>query len=64
VAKQYWPERLEIIGEMPRTQTGKVQKFVLREQILALIEDEGPLTPTAMPADAAMLSLVRKTDER
>jgi cyclohexanecarboxylate-CoA ligase len=36
VAKQYWPERLEIIAGMPRTQTGKVQKFVLREQIQAI----------------------------
>jgi 3-phosphoshikimate 1-carboxyvinyltransferase len=40
VAKQYWPERLEIIGELPRTQTGKVQKFMLRERIRAMIEDE------------------------
>jgi 3-phosphoshikimate 1-carboxyvinyltransferase len=40
VAKQYWPERLEIIDELPRTQTGKVQKFVLRERIRTMIEDE------------------------
>jgi cyclohexanecarboxylate-CoA ligase len=40
MAKQYWPERLEIIEVMPRTQTGKVQKFVLRERIRAMIEDE------------------------
>ena len=31
VAKQYWPERLEIIDEMPRTPSGKIQKFRLRE---------------------------------
>ena len=30
-AKQYWPEFLEIIKEMPRTPSGKVQKFKLRE---------------------------------
>jgi cyclohexanecarboxylate-CoA ligase len=35
VAKQYWPERLEIIPELPRTASGKVQKFVLREQTRA-----------------------------
>ena len=31
VAKQYWPERLEIIAEMPTTPSGKIQKFKLRE---------------------------------
>jgi len=31
LAKQYWPERLEIIDEMPRTASGKIQKFNLRE---------------------------------
>lgn len=32
VSKHFWPERLEIIDEMPRTPTGKIQKFVLRER--------------------------------
>jgi len=32
VAKQYWPERLEIVPELPRTPSGKVQKYVLRER--------------------------------
>ena len=32
VAKHYWPERLEIVGELPRTPSGKVQKYVLRER--------------------------------
>jgi cyclohexanecarboxylate-CoA ligase len=32
VAKHFWPERLEILAEMPRTPTGKIQKFVLRER--------------------------------
>ena len=31
VAKQFWPERLEILEQMPRTPTGKIQKFALRE---------------------------------
>jgi cyclohexanecarboxylate-CoA ligase len=31
VAKQYWPERVEILDELPRTPSGKVQKFRLRE---------------------------------
>lgn len=29
--KNYLPERLEIVSEMPRTPSGKIQKFVLRE---------------------------------
>ena len=31
IATQYLPERLEIIDEMPRTPSGKIQKFRLRE---------------------------------
>ena len=31
MSKQYLPERLEIITEFPRTPSGKIQKFVLRE---------------------------------
>ena len=31
VIKQYLPERLEIVDELPRTPSGKVQKFKLRE---------------------------------
>ena len=31
MAKQYFPERLEIIEAMPRTPSGKIQKFRLRE---------------------------------
>jgi acyl-coenzyme A synthetase/AMP-(fatty) acid ligase len=30
MAKPYWPERLEILPEMPRTPSGKIQKFKLR----------------------------------
>jgi len=33
VAKQYWPERLEIVDDFPRTPSGKIQKFRLREQV-------------------------------
>lgn len=31
VAKHYWPERLEVVAEMPTTPSGKIQKFQLRE---------------------------------
>jgi cyclohexanecarboxylate-CoA ligase len=30
---QYWPERLELIDALPRTPSGKIQKFLLREDI-------------------------------
>lgn len=36
VAKPFWPERLEILEQMPRTPTGKIQKFVLREMAKGL----------------------------
>ena len=31
MARQYLPERLEVVDEMPRTPSGKIQKFRLRE---------------------------------
>jgi len=31
VAKQYMPERLEVVDDLPRTPSGKIQKFKLRE---------------------------------
>ena len=33
MARQYVPERLEVLDEMPRTPSGKIQKFRLREQL-------------------------------
>ena len=33
MAKQFWPERLEVVDEMPRTPSGKIQKYVLRQQL-------------------------------
>jgi cyclohexanecarboxylate-CoA ligase len=35
VAKQYWPERVEVIAELPKTPAGKVQKYQLRERAKA-----------------------------
>ncbi|MFT3821247.1 MAG: AMP-binding protein [Rubrivivax sp.] len=32
---QYWPERVELVDELPRTASGKIQKFVLRERAAA-----------------------------
>jgi len=35
VAKQYWPERIEIVADLPKTPAGKVQKYQLKEQAKA-----------------------------
>jgi cyclohexanecarboxylate-CoA ligase len=43
VAKQYWPERLERIGALPRNPVGKVRKFELR----AMADGLRPHDPTA-----------------
>ncbi len=33
LARQKWPEELRVVDELPRTPSGKVQKFVLREKL-------------------------------
>ena len=33
MAKQFWPERLVVMDEMPRTPSGKIQKFRLRQRL-------------------------------
>jgi cyclohexanecarboxylate-CoA ligase len=33
VARQFWPERLEITDGMPRTPSGKIKKYVLRQLV-------------------------------
>lgn len=35
VAKQYFPEKIEIVEDLPRTPSGKIQKFKLREMAKA-----------------------------
>jgi cyclohexanecarboxylate-CoA ligase len=39
VAKQYWPERLELVSELPRAANGKIRKAELRERIAAMMAD-------------------------
>ncbi len=41
VAKPYWPERVEVVDEFPRTASGKIQKFKLREEIARQLQREG-----------------------
>jgi acyl-coenzyme A synthetase/AMP-(fatty) acid ligase len=35
LAKQYLPERLEVVTEFPMTPSGKIQKYVLRQRLAA-----------------------------
>ena len=39
VAKYKWPERVEIIKQLPRTPTGKVLKYVLRDEIAKKLKE-------------------------
>jgi cyclohexanecarboxylate-CoA ligase len=41
MAKQYYPERLEVIDQFPMTPSGKVQKYVLRKMIGEKIGEGG-----------------------
>ncbi|MFT4117157.1 AMP-binding protein [Bradyrhizobium sp.] len=38
VAKQYWPERIIFIDDLPRTPAGKVQKFLLKEKAKEFVD--------------------------
>ena len=40
VAKQYWPEYLEVVDDFPRTASGKIQKFRLKEKILESLSEQ------------------------
>ena len=40
IAKFKWPERLEFIEALPRTETGKIQKFKLREDVREKLKEE------------------------
>jgi len=35
LARQKWPEKLHVVGDFPRTASGKVQKYILRRDIAA-----------------------------
>lgn len=36
VTRQYWPEAILNLDELPRTASGKIQKFLLREQVAGM----------------------------
>lgn len=47
VAKPYWPELLKVVNDFPRTPSGKIQKFRIRQQ---LSEEFGREFEAAKPA--------------
>jgi acyl-CoA synthetase (AMP-forming)/AMP-acid ligase II len=40
VAKNYWPEKLVLMTEFPRTPSGKIQKFRLRDRVASTAHDD------------------------
>ncbi len=42
MSKHYWPERVEIVDAMPRTPSGKIQKFILRDRAKGLRPEPHP----------------------
>jgi acyl-coenzyme A synthetase/AMP-(fatty) acid ligase len=47
MSQQYWPDRLHLLPEMPLTSSGKIQKYVLQEQL----RDAAPRTASSAPSD-------------
>ena len=45
LAKYKWPERLEIMAQLPLSPAGKIQRAALREQVLSIIATEGGDSP-------------------
>ncbi len=41
IAKIYWPEHLWLVQDLPRTASGKIQKFLIRNQVLAQETQQG-----------------------
>jgi cyclohexanecarboxylate-CoA ligase len=41
LAKPYWPERLIIVPELPRTPSGKIQKYLLRKELVEQAQAQG-----------------------
>jgi cyclohexanecarboxylate-CoA ligase len=64
VTRQFWPERLELLQELPMTPSGKVQKFRLRERFAAPgAADPGP-SPSARDEAAARTLRPKRQEEK
>jgi cyclohexanecarboxylate-CoA ligase len=44
VSKTYWPERLELVDALPRTASGKIQKYILRDYARQLADRKAVAT--------------------
>lgn len=60
IAKQYWPEYLDIVDALPRTPSGKPQKFKLRERMAQIAEELKNNGQMGAPAEAP--GSVKSTD--
>ncbi len=56
LARQYHPEYFLVLDELPLTPSGKVQKFLLREQVVARLRGGGALPQEADGDDGAVAS--------
>lgn len=65
MSAQYWPDRLHLVAEMPLTSSGKIQKFVRKEQrrrVAPQVSDPGAATIRGSdrePARGLMVALGR-----
>ena len=73
VPKRFWPERLELIDRIPHTESGKVKKYLLREELerrntkaagLANAKAEHPEKRTGNPADLKQEQSGKQEGER
>lgn len=48
VAKQYWPEHVEIVAELPKTPSGKIRKYLLRERAKDLASESNTMLSTGV----------------
>jgi cyclohexanecarboxylate-CoA ligase len=63
LARQKFPERVELIEALPMTASGKVQKFVLRDRVRALLASEREAAAPAAPdAPAESVASVASVD--
>ncbi|MBN8478287.1 MAG: AMP-binding protein [Burkholderiales bacterium] len=47
ISKQKWPERVEVVDQLPMTTSGKVQKYLLRQRIAERVAAETAAAPAA-----------------
>lgn len=45
MARHFWPEQLVVVDQLPKTASGKIQKFRLREQLGAGAPSKAPPEP-------------------